>query len=70
MPIDRSSALVTITLEGLFVICKNDRINPPRWEIGVPKVEDTNCPHEFTVQAFTMGIIHLTNPSFHANLRA
>jgi hypothetical protein len=52
MPIDRSNALVTITLEGLFVICKNDRINPPRWEIGVPKVQDTDCPHTFTVQAF------------------
>lgn len=68
MPIDRSSALVTITLEGLFVICKNDRINPPRWEIGVPKVDDPNCPHEFTVQAFTITGSGIRKPVDLSNL--
>lgn len=52
MPVDRSNALVTVTLEGLFIICKNDRINPPRWEIGVPNVSDGDCPHRFSINVF------------------
>lgn len=51
MPIDPSDSLATITLEGLFVICKHDRLS--RWAIGVPEVPSEDCPHDLTLQIVT-----------------
>lgn len=53
MPIDISEALVTITLEGLFVVCQNDRSRPKRWEIGVLNIPDSHpVPHSFSIKIF------------------
>lgn len=53
MPLDLSESLVNITLEGLFAICGNDRINPPRWEIGVINIPDNHPrPHDFSIEIF------------------
>lgn len=53
MPIDISEALVTITLEGLFVVCQNDRSRPKRWEIGVLNIPDSHpVPHSFSIRVF------------------
>jgi hypothetical protein len=52
MPLDHSEAFVKFTLEGLFVVCKNDRIGPPnRWEIGLPTLPRLN-PHDFSIKIY------------------
>lgn len=62
MLIDDSDSVVKFTLEGLFVVCKNDRINPHRWEIGVPDVvcHDGNA-HTFSIRIY--GITGSGTPS-------
>ena len=53
MPLDNSNSLVDLTLEGLFVVCGNDRIDPPRWEIGVLNIPDGHPrPHNFSIEIF------------------
>lgn len=51
MPIDPSDSLAIVTLEGLFVICKHDRLS--RWAIGVPEVPSEDCHHSLTLQIST-----------------